>query len=286
MATRPPSNDHHHHVQALNSSNEPFWTCPPHLTNINNRTARSVTRIECHLTWGEAVTLPEPHGMSSIYLYAEVLLNIHQVTLHASLQTTRNEQTKIEISSDKHVITVFHDGQSTSLYLPTQISGNAKITIPAEKKKDLSVRLAIEDTSGLAPPELNGASDVAPWSAQSMSEDAMLRCKSCHAQILSHCQWQDLPSQNWFEMLDYWHCHKPEDDADHQQGDISSANQPLGRDMTKSKPGLGLVDVVSFLLNAKDCSNLNVSTLLYLLCYPLPLVFSSLKEPIFSRRSA
>lgn len=31
--------------------------------------------------------------------------------------------------------------------------------------------------------------------------------------------WKDLPSGNWAEMMDFWHCHKPDPEGGHEHGD-------------------------------------------------------------------
>ena len=190
--------------------------------------------------------------MVSINLYAEVLTNIRQVTLHASLQTTRNEETRIEISSDKRVITVSHDGESVSLYLPTQISGTANVTIPAEKKKDLSLRLAIEDTSGMRLPPGDKRA-VAPWMAEEMTLTTSLCCKACERVLLPTgkiTQWQDLPSESWYEMLDYLHCHKHGENGDEEPKAL-----PETTNVFRARSGLGMIDNASFLFHHNDVSD-------------------------------
>lgn len=204
--------------------------------------------------------------MPEIYLYAEVLLNIRQVTLYASLRTTRNEHTKIEISSDKTIITVVHNGESALLYLPTQVAGNASVTIPSEKKKELSVRLEIEDVSKLQTSDLETITSSAPWPADDMSQETVLRCKSCdqifvEAGVVEH--WHDLPSENWYEMMDYWHCHQPHTETGGeaepaQWNATSQSNDQFQR--PRAKPRTGLVNAAHFLFMPEDCRGLKVST--------------------------
>src|SRR5579871_3559396 len=90
--------------------------------------------------------------MTNINLYAEVLQNIKQITLYASLTTTKNESTKIDVSSDRRHITVTHEEQSAKLLLPLEIAGTAEVTLPLERAKDVSVRLELSDTSAVGPP--------------------------------------------------------------------------------------------------------------------------------------
>ena len=229
------------------------------LSTLNSRRTSSRSRNPCYLSLPSVAELFGPwlaarfstSTMTNINLYAEVLTNIRQITLHASLQTTRNEQTQIEISSDKYVITVSHDGESASLYLPTQISGTANVTIPTEKKKELSLRLAIEDTSGLKPAS-GDRGQLAPWVAEELTSQTSFSCKGCNTLLLAPgkiMEWQNLPSESWHDMLDYWHCHK------HGEAeDIGSPAQGENVGLVCVRPSLGLVDNTLFLLHPEDCS--------------------------------
>jgi hypothetical protein len=79
--------------------------------------------------------------------------------------------------------------------------------------------------------------------------------------------WKDLPSENWAEMMDFWHCNKPdihepnESSAreSHLDGAGSVASKGYGAD-TKfaARITVGFVDITTFLLTNSDCSNLQV----------------------------
>ena len=200
--------------------------------------------------------------MSEIYLYAEILANIGQVSLYASLQTAKNDETRIDISSDRRMITVSHDGDRASIFLPTGIGGNAEVTIPAEKKLDLSLRLELEDLAGLPSlNELKSRNDY-PWLAEDLQVETSLRCKKCEVEIIKPGDitiWKDLPSEGWAEMMDLWHCHKPHD----EQADSNSAEAASGKGYAPSSrisaaPQTGLLDVSSFLFDSQDCHNIQV----------------------------
>ena len=201
--------------------------------------------------------------MSDIYLYAEILANIKQVSLYASLQTTKNEETKIDISSDRRVVTVLHDGQSANIFLPTGIAGSAEVTIPAEKKKELSIRLEIEDLAGLSSANGYQSQNDYPWLAEDLSVDTVIRCDNCEATLIepgSISTWKDLPSEGWAEMMDLWHCHKP-----HEHGpdntEIAMAGQKgySASSRLMATKGTGLIDVSTFLLAPEDCHQIQVS---------------------------
>ncbi|KIX01506.1 uncharacterized protein Z518_09232 [Rhinocladiella mackenziei CBS 650.93] len=195
--------------------------------------------------------MPKP----KINLYAEALTHIRQLTLHASLQTDKNEHTKILLSSDKKIITALHDGESSSIYLPTQISGTANVTFPLQKTTEISTRLQIDDVDLLKSSTDNPGGVEVPWSAGDLTETTANRCKNCDADILvagKVITWKDLPSDHWAELVDFWFCHKPhEGHVPHDQSKGFSAMSNV-----IASPGVGLVDTVSFLLHRDDCVGL------------------------------
>jgi hypothetical protein len=203
--------------------------------------------------------------MPDIYLYAELLIHIRQLTLHASLQTEKNEHTKILLSSDKKILTALHEGESASIYLPTQISGTANLTFPLKRRTELSTKLQIEDLHQLQQ-ALDASSGVeVPWTASALKADASLCCKSCKAQVVKPdrvSEWKDLPSENWAELMDLWFCHKPHtahnDDAGPAEARGFSAKSKLG-----IAPGAGFVDILSFLVHPDDCSQITVRLSLF-----------------------
>lgn len=201
--------------------------------------------------------MPKPE----IYLYAEALTHIRQLTLHASLQTDKNEHTKILLSSDKKILTALHDGESSSIYLPTQISGTANVTFPIEKKTEISARLQIEDVAQLqSSTEELGGFEV-PWSAAVLTDNSCLRCKECNACIFDggkHTTWKDLPSEHWADLMEFWFCHKPH--HGHESHDHAAQVKGFSaQSKVTASSGVGLVDTVSFLLYRDDCARLKVS---------------------------
>ena len=216
--------------------------------------------------------------MSRIQLYAEVLTNIQQISLYAALQTARDEETKIKISSNKKVVTVSHDGESSSIYLPTEISGTAEVEIPVEKKKEITLRLSIKDISTLTSSNDDTGAGFSPWPAQDLSPDTGFKCKSCDTLILEHGKvqvWQDLPSENWYEMMDYWHCHKPHENSPSEHDHLAESKGYGAASRIKAKIGTGFVDISSFLINAGDCAGLKVRKSHFLLKIPYPFKWSS-----------
>lgn len=200
--------------------------------------------------------------MSEIYIYAEILAHIKQVSLYASLQSSNNDETRIEISSDRHTITVSHNGDKATMFLPTGIGGNAEVTIPAERKLDLSLRLELEDVAGLPSlDELNSQNEY-PWLAEDLRVESSIRCKACELEIVKpgHVTvWKDLPREGWAEMMELWHCHKPRNEhATSNVPEVAGGKGDAPSSRISATPQTGLLDVSSFLLDSRDCHNVQV----------------------------
>ncbi|KAE9976535.1 hypothetical protein EG328_002568 [Venturia inaequalis] len=163
--------------------------------------------------------------MAPIELYAELLTNIRTVSFVASLRSESNRETKAELSADGQTITINHDGDSASMHLPTQMTGggSASLTLPARPSKDLTLRLKVEEKEAGFLKFVDGsAENVVPWPASELSDG--LECQACGTPLLQpdriH-EWRDLPNENWAEMMDFWHCHKPHEHGGHKDDDAS-----------------------------------------------------------------
>lgn len=151
--------------------------------------------------------------------------------------------------------------------------------------REFSYRMQVDDDTELrqrsALDELMDS--FVPWSAGDMAPFTKLRCRQCERIVIdmptatttsssnenSTMQslgwvWKDLPSGNWAEMMDFWHCHKPdphEDDADsahkHSTEDENSKVKGYGAsNQVLATPGTVLVDVATFLVSEIDCKGL------------------------------
>jgi hypothetical protein len=202
--------------------------------------------------------------MPSIHLYAELLSNIRAVTLVASLETVHNEETRIEISQDGETIAVTHEGQTANLSLPTQISGGGTVaaTLPPTPTKDVTLRLQLEEKEPGLLKLYGGSENVVPWGAEEMKGKTIV-CAKCDAEIVRTGEvrgWKDLPREDWAEMMDFWHCHKPhEHDAnDHGHGKGYPAHERL-----RAQRDAGLVGLTYFLLSPANLKDTTVSHFSY-----------------------
>lgn len=197
----------------------------------------------------------------SVTLYAEHLLNIRQVTVFATLDSESNLETRAELSSDRRLLSLTHDGDRATIWLPSGIAGSTALTLPAAGSKVLSFRLQVtEEVASLDRSHLSHNNDV-PWPAASLTSETSVACRECKEMIVkahSITTWKDLPSENWAEMMDFWHCHKPDDhescmaDAPGSMKGYAASNAP------SPIPGTGLVDLSYLSICEQDCSSIQV----------------------------
>jgi hypothetical protein len=75
--------------------------------------------------------------------------------------------------------------------------------------------------------------------------------------------WKDLPSENWAEMMEFWHCHKPHEHK-HGNDDDDLTNRGYGASSRiAAQSSVGFVDLTSFLLAESDVLKSSVSFCLY-----------------------
>ncbi|TQS38658.1 hypothetical protein Golomagni_00832 [Golovinomyces magnicellulatus] len=211
----------------------------------------------------------------SFSLYAELLINIRQISVLASLDTPCDSSTKIKLSDDGQQFFLFHNGQENSLELPGKCYTNFRLQEPSLGSKELSWRLPWVDQKAT---DLDPLSPETPWSAKFMSSSKELSCRACGEIILKRENiktWKDLPSEDWAEMMELWHCHKPNDDGDQcnpsncadrldaKAKGTSSKNTLIDRAYGANsrffaQPGIGLIDIMNFLLTEADCKNIRI----------------------------
>ncbi|TKA64041.1 hypothetical protein B0A49_09871 [Cryomyces minteri] len=211
-----------------------------------------------------AVMASDSDTVSTISLYAELLFHIRAVSFIASLQTNSSKTTRAELSADGEHINLTHDGEVATIRLPTKIAGggSAALTLPAVPSKELTLRLQLEERSpGLLRID-GGSANVVPWCASSLNEGTRVHCRECQSVLLGPqrvSEWKDLPSESWAEMMDFWHCHKPnvehpvgDEDAQGRKGYAASSHlimpnvpettRPLQLVCSKCRAVVGIVD--------------------------------------------
>ena len=194
-------------------------------------------------------------------LYAELLLNIRQLTIIATLPTVPNEKTHYELSPDRKFLLLTHDHEHCTLSLPFPAASDAVLKAPSIEDKELSFRLPIASgnrAKGATESE-TGRESTSIWPASALTSTTQLACLSCKTILVngSIFAWKDLPSEHWAEMMDFWHCHKPHNKEDvlGQNGSTRVYSASSGCTLT---PGVGFVDDVHLRLARSDCTGLKV----------------------------
>lgn len=206
-----------------------------------------------------------PENESHIMLYAELLLHIRTVTLFASLRSHHTRETKARVDADGNLITVSHEGYKASIRLPIKVDGkgDAALELPAHPpSKEITLRLQMEeqdDSDMLGLMAEARKANIVPWDGATLSrqEGVELRCKNCEGVVLERAsirEWKDLPNENWAEMMDFWHCHKPDEHHLHDHShEVGGAKGYAAGNRLKAAEGVGFVDLVGFLLREQDC---------------------------------
>lgn len=203
----------------------------------------------------------------SIHLYAEHLVNIRTLSIQISLATPSNDSTEAHISTDGQTLSCSHEADIARIQLPAHVAGNSGadvLKLPSSTWKEASFRFKIDESAG--PHDhfnaLQTAESIIPWTATSLSNDFEIRCKTCSAVLVRRGRidsWKDLPSENWAEMMDFWHCHRPDVPHSHDHTHANVPRKGYSADSTLSLvPGVGMIDPVDFLFVPQDCDNLTV----------------------------
>jgi hypothetical protein len=199
----------------------------------------------------------------AILLYAEHLLNIRTISIQAALPSPSNKETRATLSSDGRCLSLTHDGEAASIKLPVPVPvpgdhHTAPLTLPAAPSHALGFRVQLSPKSASHTSE--DVDNIVPWTAHSLTADTQLSCMHCQQILLARrtvLVWKNLPSENWAEMMDFWHCHRP-----HVPHDDHAHATPAKGYSSDSRlalcPGVGMVDPVDFVLASEDCSNVKV----------------------------
>ena len=198
---------------------------------------------------------------SPVLIYAELLSNIRQVSVGCSLQTECSSTTEAAVLPDGLTFSLSHDGVERSVQLPGLVVAPARLPSAKRGPKSLTWRLPIAPTTIAANVRPAVEDQSVPWSARDLEPGAAVCCRACKAVLVKTGAlrvWKDLPSENWAEMMEFWHCHKPHDH--HQHDDGSLAHKAYGANSRiAAQTGVGFVDLTSFLVSREDLGGSIVS---------------------------
>lgn len=171
--------------------------------------------------------------------------------------------TKAEILDDGQLLQVHHQGHTESLVLPAKVSVSTALPVPSGRAAYLTWRVPVS-AGEHKPSRFTPENQALPWNSIDIAGGSPIICRQCKNTIVGHgkiTSWKDLPSENWAEMMEFWHCHKPHDHAHGEQDDGTLAdNKGYGaNNVISAQDGIGFVDLASFMFSESDCSDLTVS---------------------------
>ncbi|KAK1687738.1 ubiquitin-conjugating enzyme E2-binding protein [Colletotrichum godetiae] len=215
-------------------------------------------------------------------IYAELLTNIRQLSVAVTLPSPAGGQTRALIAADGSTLHIHHAGTETYFPLPGRVlaQGDAPTALPTpppsasspSASHTLSWRLPLADSPAAPRTGTSLADDPVPWTARDLLPGSAVACRHCAAVVVpggKAGEWKDLPSENWAEMMDFWHCHKPSTDHEHEHGGGGDGGKADHEHLTRrgyganssiaAQPGVGMVDLTSFLFCEADCVGLKFS---------------------------
>ena len=197
-------------------------------------------------------------------LYTELLLNIRSITIVGTVISQLDKQVTAELSGSKNYITLSCTNQSISCKIPATVAKpfSTKTSINARKSHKLEARIATADIYPHILCEPEDTEEQIPWPASALTTQTELYCRHCNATLVSRSkikEWKALPSANWAEMMDFWHCHKPPEPESKPSSTLSQKGYAATNSI-KPTPGIGLVDNTALFCSSDDCMNVTVSS--------------------------
>jgi HECT-like Ubiquitin-conjugating enzyme (E2)-binding len=201
-------------------------------------------------------------GRGDIAFYAEYMSKIRSITLAIGVEDSLiTADLKFLNSSNVLLTYVLVNEPSKALektiLLPASVTPNVenKTYTVTEPQKMISFRFPSLGNS--IQYESRGDSPI-PWSASEMkweSTSFSLGCvcgtKLINSTKISH--WKALPSENWAEMMDFWHCHKPDTGT-------SEYNKSYAASRFVPYDGCIFVGLNYFYVFPENCENIIINT--------------------------
>ncbi|KAG6310066.1 hypothetical protein E4U44_005948 [Claviceps purpurea] len=191
-------------------------------------------------------------------LYAELLANLGQVSVAATLpKPPEKGDTRVNITDDGQRLFLDCTGFVTTMLLPAPVA-TTSLKIADGASRYLTWRLPLSRDAPSHPP-FSPENQAVPWAAPDLEAGSAVTCERCHSTIIPDGKlkvWKDLPSENWAEMMEFWHCHKPHDRDQQENKDLADKGYGANNNVISAQSGVGFVDIISFMFDERDCQNL------------------------------
>lgn len=203
-------------------------------------------------------------------VYAELLPHISDISVSLTLlDRTENISAEniLELLPCRQALSISYQGQKRILRLPARVlPSDAGLRSHALKRASHTSNVTSfslkTDTSHESLTPFDPSDIPIPWTGKDMSAKTFLRCRTCGNPIFepseaSEVAWKDLPSADWAELMDIWHCHKPDshEDEKKQRSDTETAEAKGygAENRTVCHENTVLVDSLHFYLTEASC---------------------------------
>ncbi|KAK8147316.1 hypothetical protein G3M48_001799 [Beauveria asiatica] len=167
-----------------------------------------------------------PPCRTDILIYAELLTNIRQVTIKASLPTPADHTTTAEILGDGHKFRISHNGTSGEAVLPATAPVKGMLPLSHKGSSELTWRLPLKPAR-VPERQFLPENQPLPWPASVIKPGSPISCRAYH----------DTP----------------------EDGDLQHRGYGAASAIT-AQPGVGFVDITSFLFAESDCDSIKFSS--------------------------
>lgn len=197
----------------------------------------------------------------TLSIYAELLPSIRQVSVAASLPVEPAAATRAQVFADGSRIGIRYGRSAKDLLLPGVVTAPPLLPIPKGPSRSLSWRLPLAASQPSPASLAHDHYPTPPWSSADLQPGSPVTCRRCDNAVLppdAISLWKDLPSENWAEMMEFWHCHKPE--PHNHQNHEHLADRGYGANAgISAQDSVGFIDIMSFLFTEHDTTGLKVS---------------------------
>lgn len=181
--------------------------------------------------------------------------NVRAVHLSLRLPSAPDALTSLE-AYDRKTLRLRHAFRTYSIPLP----GSIDIKKPLKLVCDGHQITCRVDASPIK--ESSGINEVPFSTTKQLSRD--LQCARCRCSLLegTGISWRLMPSENWAEMMDSWHCHRGVTDEHHNEHHDQYAlpdHIVSAAERIRARPGIGLIGLSYLLIHISDATNILVS---------------------------
>jgi HECT-like Ubiquitin-conjugating enzyme (E2)-binding len=224
-------------------------------------------------------TMPSGNNLEipAIKIYAELLRNIRAINIVITLEKGSKISPSARLSTERDILHVQHGAATQTLKLPSSsrslpreyAASNLPLAKLAESSGSTFEELTVRIPLGPHQDEHEDEDeDYVPWNAEAISRSQGINCEQCGSSLLKTkrvSKWQDLPHDDWAEMMDLWHCHKPhEESKENENVGAAKGYSAANGGIVNVKAGLGYAGQAYILVSRDDCKHsIHVSLLSY-----------------------